>query len=343
MFVYSNNLLIMRPSFCIRICGLFGIVLLSTIASACRKVVVPDLTTAEIREITSTTAISGGFITDDGGAIVTIRGVCWSTGQNPTISDNKSSDGDGIGNYISTISGLSPETIYYLRAYAENNAGIGYGKEISFTTAPIEPIQVITVNVQLSFDENGSGGAYTGGAIVSDGGMFITSRGVCWSTSPSPTISDKKTSDGTGSGGFLSLISRNNFSPATTYYVRAYATNSSGTAYGNQVSFISPCIIFDHFTFYRFSLLAPSNGAIGQLSSTKLSWMKIGYSGKVDVYLGTSTNPSDRVASDYLYDSLTINGLKSGTKYYWKVFRFNPSLPCDTESSPVWHFTTSEY
>jgi uncharacterized protein (TIGR02145 family) len=70
--------------------------------------------------------------------------------------------------------------------------------------------------------------------INSDGGMVVTSRGVCWSTNPNPTIAGSKTSDGTGGGSFSSTIT--DLSAHTVYYVRAYATNSIGTAYGNTVT-----------------------------------------------------------------------------------------------------------
>ena len=83
--------------------------------------------------ITSTNATSGGNITSDGGAAVTARGVCWSTAQNPTISDNKTSDGTGTGSFSSSLTGLSAGTIYYVRAYASNSVGTNYGTQISFT------------------------------------------------------------------------------------------------------------------------------------------------------------------------------------------------------------------
>jgi uncharacterized protein (TIGR02145 family) len=95
---------------------------------------IPILSTTEITEITQTTAKSGGNITDDGGATVTARGVCWSTSQNPTISGSKTEDGTGAGNFTSSISGLEPNTKYYVRAYATNSKGTGYGNELSFTT-----------------------------------------------------------------------------------------------------------------------------------------------------------------------------------------------------------------
>ncbi len=95
---------------------------------------VPVLSTAEVTGITSKTAMSGGNISDDRGAIVTSRGVCWSTSHNPTITDSKTDDGDGAGSFTSTISGLEPNTNYYLRAYATNSSGTGYGSTMSFKT-----------------------------------------------------------------------------------------------------------------------------------------------------------------------------------------------------------------
>ena len=77
--------------------------------------------------------------------------------------------------------------------------------------------------------------ATSGGDVISDGGANVTARGVCWSTNQNPTIADSHTADSSGTGSFSSSIT--GLSAGTTYYVRAYATNSVGTAYGNQVNF----------------------------------------------------------------------------------------------------------
>ena len=79
--------------------------------------------------------------------------------------------------------------------------------------------------------------ATSGGNITSDGGETIISRGVCWSTSQNPTIADSKSADGTGTGAFTSSLT--GLTAGTTYYVRAYATNSAGIAYGNELSFLT--------------------------------------------------------------------------------------------------------
>lgn len=88
----------------------------------------------ETSSITHNSALSGGNITDDGGTIVTARGVCWSTSQNPTTEDNKTTDGTGTGSFTSSLTGLSSETIYYLRAYSTNSAGSGYGQQVILNT-----------------------------------------------------------------------------------------------------------------------------------------------------------------------------------------------------------------
>ena len=195
----------------------------------------PTVTTAAVTEIGQTAALSGGEVTSDGGADVTARGVCWSTSQNPTIDDNKTENGSGTGSYNSNLSNLTPNTKYYVRAYATNSAGTGYGEEISFTTFDetneIYPPTVTTAAVT----EIGQTAALSGGEVTSDGGADVTARGVCWSTSQNPTIDDNKTENGSGTGSYNSNLS--NLTPNTTYYVRAYATNSAGTGYGEERSF----------------------------------------------------------------------------------------------------------
>jgi uncharacterized protein (TIGR02145 family) len=197
-------------------------------------VIIPKLTTTAITAITTTSATSGGSITADGSAPITARGVVWSTTTNPTISlTTKTTDGTGTGSFPSSLSSLSPNTTYYVRAYATNSAGTGYGNEITFTTRTQVVLPTIST---LSASSITTTTATTGGNVSFDGGATITSRGVVWSTSSAPTISlSTKTSDGSGTGSFSSALS--SLLPSTTYYVRAYATNSAGTAYGNEITF----------------------------------------------------------------------------------------------------------
>jgi uncharacterized protein (TIGR02145 family) len=188
------------------------------------------LSTNTVSSITSTTASSGGSISNDGGGAITARGVVWSTSQNPTIAlTTKTNNGTGNGSFTSNLSGLNPGTTYYVRSYATNSAGTAYGNQLSFSTATILLATLTTTTVSSITSTTAS----SGGNITNDGGAAVTARGVVWSTSQNPTIAlTTKTVDGTGTGSFTSNLT--GLSPGTVYYVRAYATNSAGTAYGNQ-------------------------------------------------------------------------------------------------------------
>lgn len=98
------------------------------------KTTLPVISTTPVSEIRNTKAISGGNITSDGGEIITTRGMCWSTEQTPTTSDTKSLNGEGAGNFLANIIGLSPNTTYFIRAFATNINGTAYGNTVSFTT-----------------------------------------------------------------------------------------------------------------------------------------------------------------------------------------------------------------
>ncbi|MCL9805396.1 hypothetical protein NAT51_07675 [Flavobacterium amniphilum] len=100
----------------------------------------PTLSTTNLSNILTTSSTSGGVITADGGSAITKRGVVWNTSGNPTISNSKTEDGTGIGNFSSSITGLSANTRYYVRAYATNSNGTSYGQQISFTTATVTTV-----------------------------------------------------------------------------------------------------------------------------------------------------------------------------------------------------------
>ena len=196
-----------------------------------KKDTIPTLTTVVVSGITQTSAVSGGNVTSDGGAEVTVRGVCWGTSHNPTTSSDKTEDGTGIGEFISNLADLTANITYYVRAYATNSLGTSYGNEVSFATNQIAHVTLTTTDVTGITPTT----AFSGGYITDDGGGTITASGVCWSTAQNPTIANNYTRDGSEIDGYSSALS--GLTVNTTYYVRAYATNSAGTAYGNQVSF----------------------------------------------------------------------------------------------------------
>ena len=175
---------------------------------------------------TATSIAVGGNVTDNGGYAVTERGVCYSsTNSEPMITDAFVAGGKGNGEFSVSITGLSPSTTYYIRAYATNENGISYGETITVVTQSGIPIVSTTQTTATSTNIT------SGGEITDDGGYNIIARGVCYSTSNStPTIEDSYTTAGMGTGTFSTIIT--NVTVSTTYYVRAYATNSIGTSYG---------------------------------------------------------------------------------------------------------------
>jgi len=199
------------------------------------QTMVPTVTTYSISSITATSASGGGYVTLDGGASVTARGVCWSTTANPTIANSKTTNGTGTGSFTSQITtGLTPGTTYHVRAYATNSVGTAYGNDVTFTTSATTP--TVTTAAISSITATS---ASSGGNVTSSGGASVTARGVCWSTTANPTTANSKTTNGTGTGSFTSLIT--GLDPLKTYHVRAYATNSVGTAYGSDVTFETTC------------------------------------------------------------------------------------------------------
>lgn len=189
----------------------------------------PAVSTTPVTDITSTTATGGGNVLDAGGHAVTSRGICWSITPDPTLTDSCTDNGSESGAFDSSLTGLTVDASYYIRAYATNCEGTSYGEQQHFiptayptlTTSPISDIDAPT--------------ATGGGNVIGSGDTAVTIRGVCWSTSPNPTLADNCTNNGTGTGIYTSSLT--GLLDRTTYYVRAYAVNSAGTAYGKQTSF----------------------------------------------------------------------------------------------------------
>jgi len=123
--------------------------------------------------------------------------------------------------------------LYYVRAYATNATGTVYGN----TVTPALPTVITAAGPIVQGTDKTV--ANSGGNITSEGGASVMTRGICWSSVTSiPVITDPHTINGTRAGAFTGILI--GLVPATTYYVRAYATNALGTFYGAYVSFRTP-------------------------------------------------------------------------------------------------------
>ena len=279
---------------------------------------VPVLSTDSISDVTPTSATCGGNITNDGGANVTNRGVCFNTTGTPTVNDDSTTtDGNGVGSFVSSLSGLTPYTLYYVRAYATNSVGTGYGEEVSFTTLCILP-EVYTLQ-----PDNISPTSFTcEGNVSAINCDALTARGVCWNTTGNPTIADNHTTDSIAAGSIISSIT--GLACSTTYYVCAYATNAAGTSYGEV---------------YEITTLAPAVPDVTTLSASLYSGLSMIVASEVTDEncesvssrgICYSTSPSPTTSDSHTSHAVglgtitdTIIGLDTNTTYYVRAYATN--------------------
>ncbi len=188
----------------------------------------PVVSTAHVTDVSINSAVCGGTVLFDGDATVTARGVCWNTTGNPIINDNKSVDGNGLGSFVSNLTSLTNNTKYFVRAYATNSAGTAYGEQDSLLTLNSLSAPIVTTADTIKVIGTS---AFCYGNVIQWGGTEITERGFCYNSIGNPTINDERIWINGNSGEYSIIIIRLNNN--TKYYVRAYATNSLGTGYGN--------------------------------------------------------------------------------------------------------------
>lgn len=221
------------------------------------------VTVDDVTAISIPTATSGGNVTYDGKDPVTAKGVCWSMETEPTIDDENdyfTEDGEGLGTYTSTLTGLINGMIYYVRAYATNGIGTAYSSEVTFTTEN-GPAVVTTDSIKDITKVS----AKLYGNVLFTGGTDVTERGFYWGTSANPTIVDNTATDGNGTGPITADIS--GLDPGVTYYVRAYAINNSGTAYGEDIEFSTVADIWKFWVVGDYNGWDNSDAALYLLST----------------------------------------------------------------------------
>ena len=313
----------------------------------------PTVITTEVTEIGWRTVTCGGEVTYDGNAPDTERGVCWSTNHNPEISDSHSSNGTGMGNYTVDVTGLTAGTTYYVRAYAKNKAGVGYGEELSFKTRDPEPPTVTTGDVTNIFLTS----AQCGGDVTSDGGVTVTERGICYGTTPNPSVTGAKlkaSSSGTGSY----TCDMSNLNSGITYYVCAYATNDQGTSCGEEVSFVPHLegAISGLFSVSASEQVCFSQGNL-QYRASDRKWrfaeqqydcigddnsnISSSYHGWIDLFGWGTSGYNNKYP--YLISSTTDYGNGStdiaGTNYDWGVYR---KISNGGNQAGIWRTLTSD-
>jgi hypothetical protein len=234
----------------------------------------PTVTTLAATSITGIAATLNGSVNPNG--LATNYHFEWGTsisyGNNTTVV----SAGSGSSNVSvsASISDLIAGTTYHFRLVATNSDGTSNGSDLTFVPGAATVTTTVASGITMI-------SASSGGNVVSDGGAAVTARGVCWATTSNPTISGNHTTDGSGTGTFSSSIT--GLFSNTLYHVRAYATNSGGTYYGEDITFTTLCGIVNTFPWtegFENAGLIPNCWTQEQVSGTGvLNWVFITGSG----------------------------------------------------------------
>ena len=271
--------------------------------------------------ITQTSAQICGQVTSEGGSTLESWGICYNTSGNPTTASRTAAGGaNPFFGFISNLSGLTAGTTYYYRAYASNSGATAYGAEYSFTTAQSLTVPTITTNSISSITENS---AYSGGTIISSGNSYIVDKGLMYSVNSNFAPPILSVPGGEGISNFSLQMTL--LSPCTTYYVKAYAANSSGTGYGGVSSFTTNCTC---------SLPTFSTAYCGNATSTSIdvgatvysdgncAVTSRGFSYSTDPTFSTIIATVNMGSGTGSY-STTVSNLQCGTTYYFRHFATN--------------------
>lgn len=287
--------------------------------------VLPTLNTLSVSDITSSTAKFNAMITSEGSPSYNERGFVFATTSQPTLSTTIrkiTAEKNANTNYYANVNGLSLNTTYYVRAYAINNDGTAYGNEVSFTSEA----ELATLSTKTATNITTTT-AILGGYIMTTGTPSYTERGVCYGTSPMPTIDNnsKVIITGSGTGNFTQQVS--GLISGIKYYVRAYAKlGDSRAAYGDEISFTTYGPVVVNTLLVMGADITTSTAKIfGNILNVGVP----AYTEKGICY-GTSNNPTIETASKLTVSgagtgsySTMINNLVAYTRYYARAYAIN--------------------
>ena len=227
-----------------------GLTIRPVCSSSSAGVAVPSVITGTVSNITGTNATLSGNVADDGGATITDRGFLYGTSSNYLTRTVQS--GSVTGNFTANLTDLTSGTTYYYKAYASNTERTAYGEVRTFTTPTTPTVTTVTTgNVTAT-------GARLYGEVTANGGATVTARGFIYGTNSSNLT--QTIQSGSGTGDFTANIT--GLTANTTYYYKAYATNSAGTAYGGVKSFMTECEPTGYVNGYGYVDLGLPSGTL---------------------------------------------------------------------------------
>ena len=303
----------------------------------------PKILTGVVSNVLTTTATMQGSISNLGNTAITQHGHCWSSAndvpdyrinQGKTTLGPKSSDGA----FTSNLTGLFPNTIYYIRSYYITGVDTIYGNDIKVLTTQTSTLpQAPNVATGISSAITTTT-ANIAGVIINIGTASITAYGHCYSsTATTPTIANSVTNFGASATAVNISSNISGLIPNTIYYYRAYATNSVGTSYGNVVTFTTSALAIvlptvttiDSFpipTFDGFN--KPLYGTLNSIGNSSIT--QLGHVFTSDLALTTITTSNSNVSLNNtvttpnpFVTSIPTDALNSLTKYRYRAFATN--------------------
>jgi hypothetical protein len=281
----------------------------------------PTVTTGTSGSVTNNSAlVSGNNVTADGGLTITERGVVFGTSVDPTTANGKATTTGTTGSYDTSITGLLGGTFYHARAFATNSAGTSYGSGITFTTeAALAP----SVTTGTAGSVTGGGATISGNNVTSDGAAIITERGIVYATTSNPTIANSKLVVAGTTGAFDGNLV--GLSPETPFYARAFATNSVGTTYGDEVTFTTLAISAPTVVTGTAGSIATTTATISTNNVTSDGGSPITERGVVystTVFPTTASTKLTSAGTTGTFNS-SLTGLTAGTVYYLRAYATN--------------------
>ena len=278
---------------------------------------IPLVATVEVTEIKALSAIVEGLIVSDSGLPITSSGICWSTNKTPDISDSHIEIDVFSGNFVKKLTGLLPGKTYYVRAYAKNSDGVGYGMQLSFTTLDGEA----EIIVEEANDVTAESATFRAN-ILNDGGSEIALAGFCLNNAGSPTIDDSVYFTSQMPDDSI-VFSATELIPGNTYFLRAFSSNETGVYYSSEKTFTTMNGVITISTYKPSEIKsnsAVSGGDITDNGGSNIRQYGLCWSRKMNPTTADSVLIEN---GDTINFQLKINTLNASTLYYIRSFAVN--------------------
>lgn len=302
----------------------FSAIVLTTaliLVTACKKeepATKPSLSTTPVTNITTSTATSGGVISDDGGATITANGICWGKTENPTIEGIKTSEGISTGQFVSNLAGLDAGTTYHVRAYATNEVGTSYGADMTFLTLGQAPSGLAQTPTNIT----ATGATLNGTVNPNDLSTTVTFEyGITTSYGSTATAIESPVTENAMVNVSASITG---LTPATTYHYRVKTVNSLGTTYSEDKTFTTlgqaPTATTSDAT-NKTTTGATLNGTVNANNTSTVVTFEYGITTSYGQTVTATPSPVTGTTANNV--SASITGLTIGTTYHFRVKAVN--------------------